>query len=218
MAKVPQIRYLGQSGFHILLKSGSFVIDPKDEKSGDREGDILYCTHKHYDHTGGVNTFLERNPKAIFITNDQVARAFSRWSERTITVYPGDTYSNGPWNLEFVECRHGLFRNVIDVGVVVRTDGFSFGHPGDTRTLLGFSDFELSVFGVPIGGAVSTSPKNAISQLSQFNSPPETVVPMHWLYRSPGAFCREMKEQLPNVRCIVPSDDETITLNSGATT
>ena len=213
LTEVPQITFLGQSGFHLVLETGSIVVDPKDKESGDRDGDILYCTHKHFDHTGGVNAFLQRNAEAVFVANEQVAKTFSKWSERTIIVQPGNTYSSGPWSFKFVECKHGLFRKINDVGVVVQIGGFSFGHPGDSTILLGFGDFELDVLAVPISGAVSTSPDCAVSQISQFKTLPKTVVAMHWLFRKPEGFCQKVREELPSVRCIVPKDGELLNLD-----
>ncbi|MHA2378895.1 MAG: MBL fold metallo-hydrolase [Candidatus Thorarchaeota archaeon] len=213
MGEVPQITFLGQSGFHLVLDLGSLIVDPKDKESGDRDGDILYCTHKHLDHTGGVGTFLERNADAVFVANEQVAKTFSKWSERVVVVQPGDTYSNGPWSFKFIECKHGVFRNINDVGVVVQTGDFSFGHPGDSKTLLRFGDFEIDVLAVPISGAVSTSPKSAVSQISQFKTLPKTVVPMHWLLRNPKGFCAKMSKDLPSVRCLVPNEGEVLILD-----
>jgi L-ascorbate metabolism protein UlaG (beta-lactamase superfamily) len=213
LAEVPKITFLGQSGFHLVMDSGSLVVDPKDKESGNRDGDILYCTHKHFDHTGGVDTFLERNADAIFVTNEQVAKTFSKWSERTIVVEPGETYSKGPWSFTFVECKHGVFRNISDVGVVVDSGEFLFGHPGDSKTLAGFSDFELDVLAVPISGAVSTSPKSAVTQIGQFKTLPKTVVAMHWLLRKPRGFCEKVAKDLPGVRCLVPSEGELLNLD-----
>jgi len=188
-------------------------VDPKDKESGNRDGDILYCTHKHFDHTGGVDTFLGRNADAVFVANEQVAKTFSKWSERIVVVQPGNNYSNGPWSLKFVECKHGVFRNINDVGVVVETGEFSFGHPGDSKTLLGFGDFELDVLAVPISGAVSTSPKSAVSQISQFKTLPKTVVAMHWLFRNPKGFCAKVGKDLPSIQCIIPNEGEHLNLD-----
>ncbi len=69
MPEIPRITYLGQSGFFIETPELKLLIDPSNKRSGDLEGDLVYCTHKHFDHVGGVKTFLNRNSHAILIGN-----------------------------------------------------------------------------------------------------------------------------------------------------
>ncbi len=73
MTDLPIITYLGQSGFLLEYEKSKLIIDPASKKAGNRDGDIMYCTHKHFDHIGGANVFMERNPSAILVCNEQTA-------------------------------------------------------------------------------------------------------------------------------------------------
>ena len=64
-----KVRFLGQSGFQLTKGRSTILIDPADRRSGDVDGDLVYCTHGHPDHTGGIPTFMERNPEATLLAN-----------------------------------------------------------------------------------------------------------------------------------------------------
>jgi L-ascorbate metabolism protein UlaG (beta-lactamase superfamily) len=208
MVEQLRITFCGQSGFRLQLGSSTMIIDPGNRRAGDTSGQLVYCTHSHFDHTGGVEAFLERNSEAILVGNEQIAHKFKKWNERVITVIPGETFEHDPWRLEFIECRHGLFRNVLNVGVVVRTPNTSFGHVGDAITFQGFYGANLDILAHPISGMFAASPKRAISELKQFARPLPVLIIMHWLWRNPKKFCKELEMAIPDTRCIVPVENE----------
>lgn len=195
--------YLGQSGFLISKDGSSLLIDPYGEKSGDVEGDLVYCTHAHSDHTSGVPAFMERNPKAILVANHEVIQKFQKFKDRVVVAREGEIYNHGNWALEFIKGEHGLL-GCLNMMVAVRNGEDSFGHCGDTITLKGFYNAGLNVLAVPIIGLLTTSPSKAIEELKKFTKPLPVVVPMHWLVRSPNSFCESLSENLPSARCIVP--------------
>ena len=69
-----QVKFLGMSGFQLTKGGSSILIDPPNRKAGDVDGELIYCTHRHSDHTGGISSFMERNSDAILLTNEQVAK------------------------------------------------------------------------------------------------------------------------------------------------
>ncbi|MFX0053444.1 MAG: MBL fold metallo-hydrolase [Promethearchaeota archaeon] len=210
MSKWPEIRFLGQSGFQIRFGTKSLLIDPSNKKSGDHDGDVVYCTHKHLDHTRGVGIFLERNPEALLVGNGQVIDALGKWRERAVEAKLGEEINFDEFTLEFVECEHGFFRGIVVYGVIIKSDGFAFGHCGDSVDLERFGDKNLDLFALPISGLVATSPNSAIEQLAKFNTPLPTVVPMHWLFRRPKSFCKQFQYEFPDGKCIIPEEGAII--------
>ena len=198
-----KVRYLGQSGFQLTKGNSTILIDPFDKKESDVEGDLVYCTHRHYDHTGGISIFMERNPEAFLITNKQVSEQFSQFANRTVLAFDGESYHHGPWEFSFIESKHGLV-NDLNLGVIIRNGDDSFGHCGDTITFEGFSSSNLDAFAIPIAGIMTTSPSKAISELRKFEKPLPTIVVMHWTIRNPQNFCKKLSKAFSNVRCIVP--------------
>jgi len=207
-----EIEYLGQSGFRIAVGDSVLLIDPSNKKSGNFGGDLLYCTHKHWDHTGGVSTFLERNKKAEFIANKQVLQIFPEYFNRSVTAVAGETHSHGIWKLEFIEGKHGLFRGIDNTGVIVRVGDKSFGHVGDTVTLKGFRDKRLDILAIPIAGGPTMSPKKAFQELKRFSVPLPRIIPMHWLFRSPNGFCKKVRESIEDISCSVMKKGEVLTI------
>lgn len=206
-----KVKYLGWSGFQLCKGNSSILIDPFDKKSGNIDGKVVYCTHGHPDHVGGIPTFLDRNPDAILIANEQVAGQFKRYSDRTIIAQDGGSHRHGEWEFQFIEARHGFLRDN-NLGVVVRNGEETFGHPGDTITLEGFSSTKVDTLAIPITGVVTTSPSKAISELKKFEKPLPTIVVMHWVFRNPKSFCRRISSLFPHAKCIVPEKGELLPL------
>ena len=123
----------------------------------------------------------------------------------------GESHRHSQWEFQFVESRHGLLRD-LNLGVIIRNGGDSFGHCGDTVTFEGFSKSPIDVLAIPITGLLTASPSGALSELRRFEKPLPTIVVMHWTFRDPRGFCRRMREEFPDTRCIVPVKGELLPL------
>ena len=208
----PSITFLGQSGFFLQYKDSSLLIDPQNKAAGNRKGDIVYCTHDHPDHVGGVNIFMEQNPVAFLIGNTQVAKKFRKWTHRTVVVRTGEFVQQGPWNLRFIQEPYGFNKNKMNLGVIVRADDFTFGHVGDAVQFEGFANAKLDVLAVPIFGGFTTSPKQAIDELKKFDKPLPTIIPMHWVLRNPSGFCKLLQREIPEAICVVPEKNSILSI------
>ncbi len=206
----PSITFLGHSCFLLQYQGSTLLIDPQNKSMGQQPGDIVYCTHRHFDHTGGVNAFLEENAEAILIGNPQVAEKFAHWEDRVTTVNHWDVMVHKPWAFEFLQTPHGLFKGTMNLGVIVRTLNFAFGHMGDAVRFNGFAQTKHDILAVPIAGGFTASPKRAVEELKHFEVPLPTVVPMHWLLRSPKGFCKRLTTEVPEARCIIPQKGQLL--------
>lgn len=210
MTETPRITYLGQSGFYIETLESKLLIDPSNKRSGDFEGDIVYCTHKHFDHTGGVKTFLNRNPNAILVGNEQVSGKFSRFAEQVKIVSDGESYEHKSCSFSFTKLEHGVLKGTYNLAVEIHIGGFTFAHCGDAVSFDGFPTSPVDVLAIPIGGAFAASPRKALDMIQKLPDPLPTIVPMHWLLRSPEGFCKKLHNARPHVNCIVPSTGEPL--------
>ena len=206
-----EITFLGQSGFKLSKAGSSIIIDPTDKQSGNTTGNLVYCTHDHTDHIGGVSTFMDKNPDALLVANREVANQFSKYSERTVIAEHGGSYQSGDWSLKFIQLRHGII-NSINLGVIVSNGENSFGHLGDTVTYEGFYHEKLDTLAIPITGGVTTSPSKALDELSRFDKPLPNIVLMHWVFRNPKNFCKRFKTVFPDSKCIVPKRGQVLPL------
>jgi L-ascorbate metabolism protein UlaG (beta-lactamase superfamily) len=210
MNDVPRITYLGQSGFYIETNDCSLLIDPTNKKSGDVVGDLVYCTHNHSDHTGGVETFLEHNEDAILVGNEQVMSSFPQYAERAKTVSESEIFDFKSISMTFTKLRHGLFKGVYNLAVEVHIGEFSFAHCGDAVSFEEFPSSPANILAIPISGAFAAGPKKVIEVIRNLPNPLPTVIPMHWLIRNPKSFCKKLRKELPQVNCIVPVTGEKI--------
>ncbi len=199
-----RVTFLGHAGFLLESAKSGILIDPGNRKAGEVTGDMVYVTHHHIDHVSGIEAFLDGNPKSALLCGGKTAAMFHEWEGRIIPVRPGSDTSGGPWDMKFVKCRHGFVRWVENTGIIVRADGYSFGHPGDATEYGAFYGERLDMFAVPIPGFFATSPGRAIRELKKFSVPPRVIVPMHCLWRSPKRFCERVRKAFPDSACVVP--------------
>lgn len=202
---------MGQSGFLLSKGGSSFLIDPTDRRSGEVDGDAVYCTHNHPDHVGGIATFMDRNPDAVLVANHQVTDRYRQYSDRTVVAVDGASYSHGEWDFQFIEAKHG-FLKALNLGVVIRNGGDSFGHCGDAVDFNGFASTRLDTLAVPITGVLTASPARALSELKRFKRPLPVIVVMHWAFRDPHGFSERLSAMFPGARCIVPVKGEPLHL------
>ena len=206
-----EITYLGHASFLLEYNESRLLIDPGNKQNSRTEGNIVYSTHYHWDHTAGINDFLKINePNAVLIANKQVTKDYSKWGDRVITVEDGDKLTRGEWELKFIKGRHGFFRGVNNLGIIVKTPSISFGHLGDSISFEGFINEQIDALAIPIGGIFAASPKGAIKELEKFNQLPKSVIPMHWLWRRPTGFCKKLTRKFPDTKCIIPKKNEKI--------
>lgn len=205
------VRYLGWSGFQLMKDGSGVLIDPLDRRSGEVDGDAVYCTHNHPDHVGGIATFMDRNPGAVLIANQQVTERYRQYSDRAVVAENGASHRHGEWEFSFIEAKHG-FLNPFNLGVVIRNGGDSFGHCGDAVDFRGFASTQLDTLAVPITGMFTASPTRALSELKRFKQPLPTIVVMHWVFRDPHGFSDRLSTMFPGARCIVPVKGEPLPL------
>lgn len=212
MSEKPVITYLGQSGFLLEYNDSRLLIDPSNKKSGDLDGNIIFCTHNHFDHIGGVEVFLNRNPSAILVCNEQTAGKFTHHGERVKIVKGGDSFTYEPWDFQFTNLRHGFFKGVQNTGAVILIGEFSFAHCGDAVEFTDYPNQPVSMFAVPISGAFAANPGKVLKMVSNLDEPRPIIVPMHWLFRSPSRFCKKLHGKIPNIKCSIPVVGETLDL------
>jgi len=206
-----EITFLGQSCFSLQNGVSTLLIDPGKKKFGKVTGDVVVATHQHRDHINGVEIFLDHNPEAVFICNEQTAKRFKSWQDRIILAIPGEELVLEAWKFNFIKGRHGLFSWEQNTGVIVYSKDTSFGHAGDSVDFQGFAPDPPQVLALPIGGIFTASPKRALKELQSFSQPLPVIIPIHWLWRSPQKFCRKLRETFPDSQCVVPENGKPVT-------
>jgi L-ascorbate metabolism protein UlaG (beta-lactamase superfamily) len=97
-----------------------------------------------------------------------------------------------------------------NLAVEIHFDDFTFAHCGDAVSFDDFPTSSVDVLAIPIGGAFAASPKKALEMIMNLPEPLPTIVPMHWLMKNPGSFCKKLQELRPDAKCIIPSDGDPL--------
>lgn len=204
------ITYLGQSGFLLQDENTNLVLDPGKKTDPSIPIDIIYATHDHFDHVNGIEPILKKNPGAILIGNSQVIKKFKHLTDNLQIAESEKNIELKSWRLSFFKFRHGIFSNVKNLGVIVENIGFKFGHVGDAVEFKAFYQKNLDLLALPISGIFAASPTRVVRELNEFNTIPKTIIPIHWLFRRPKKFCKNLIEKFPNTRCIIPEKGKKI--------
>jgi L-ascorbate metabolism protein UlaG (beta-lactamase superfamily) len=127
-------------------------------------------------------------------------------------VDDGESFTHGPFTLQIKYLRHGLFKGMQNLGVVISTDNFSFAHCGDATDFQGFPMIPVDVLAVPIVGGFTSGPGKSTKMVMNLADPKPVIVPMHWLFRNPTSFCKKLRNQMPEIKCVVPIVGEPLKL------
>lgn len=200
-----KVTYIKQSGFMLQEGNSTLYIDPNQKNLLGKPGDMIYCTHNHPDHTTGIKSFLKSDPSTLLITHDAVAKKFNQFKNQIICISPNEELTERGWEMQFLQEPHGIFSKVKNIGIVVTTPTISFGHPGDAVRFQNFSNRQMDIFAVPIGGIFTASPKKVVKELESFTKIP-IIIPMHWLWRNPKGFCKQFHTIFPESICLVPQN------------
>lgn len=204
-----RLTYFGHSCFRLEIEKARIVIDPylTDNPFGrvplaKVPCDWILCTHAHADHICDALDLAERHGATI-VAPYELAEYFSGKGAKALDLMPGGGI-NLPWGrLDMTPAVHSSALELpggknrymgVPCGYVVRADGKSVYHAGDTAL---FGDMALIARGgldvalVPIGDRYTMGPTDAVEALKLLR--PRIAVPMHYdttekIRQNPHAF------------------------------
>jgi L-ascorbate metabolism protein UlaG (beta-lactamase superfamily) len=186
----------GHSCFRLEVSGTRLVFDPyltenphRRTELADVPCDYVLCTHAHLDHSCDALA-LARLHRATIVAPYELAEYFGAQGVPTIDLMPGGGVTL-PWGrIEMTPAIHSSSieqadgKNIamgVASGLVVRADGKSLYHAGDTAL---FSDMSLigrrglDVALVPIGDFYTMGPDDAVAALDLLR--PRLAVPIHY--------------------------------------
>lgn len=105
-----EIQFLGHSTFIIRFGGKSLLFDPFINPEiidiPDLSIDFILLSHAHFDHTRDVELILKTNPKAIIISNYEIATFYSNKGYHTHGINHGGKYNFSFGTLKFVNAVH----------------------------------------------------------------------------------------------------------------
>ena len=125
-------------------------------------------------------------------------------------VNDGDSFTHGPFTFKVKYLRHGLSKSVQNLAVVIQSENFSFAHCGDATDFQGFPMIPVDALAVPILGGFTAGPGKSTKMVKDLRDPKPIIIPMHWMFRNPTKFCKKLQNQIPGLKCIVPTIGESL--------
>jgi L-ascorbate metabolism protein UlaG (beta-lactamase superfamily) len=188
------LRWLGHASFEVELAGRTILIDPWFSKNpGDserlvapavtpqqiRRADIICVTHEHYDHKSraDIEAIVARTFAHVVAPPETLAELEDVVPLRQrVSAREGDAFDLLGVQIEVVPAKHP--QSAHPVGYVLRGEGKSVYHAGDTYDFFGMSKHGADVALLPIGGTYTMDVLSALNAVKHVR--PRVVVPMHY--------------------------------------
>ncbi|MFH1285206.1 MAG: MBL fold metallo-hydrolase [Candidatus Micrarchaeota archaeon] len=186
------LRYLGHSSFEILFDDTIIYLDPffKNEVNGKprevpcaisasdvRKADLIFISHEHAPHcdVAGIHEIVERTFATVVAPKPVLAKL--KISDRfKVDVRVGDKFAVKRIDVEVTKAAHP--QSQYPVGYILKKDGASIYHAGDTYDFTEMTDISADFALLPIGGSYTMDPIGAMKACKDLRA--KYVVPMHY--------------------------------------
>ncbi|ACB77474.1 metal-dependent hydrolase [Opitutus terrae] len=222
-----RLTYFGHSAFLLELARTRLLFDPylRENPHGSVDPksvpcDLVFCSHAHSDHVGDALE-LARLHHAKIVAPYELAEHFAAQGAETIDLMPGGGVTL-PWGrIDMTPAIHGSALELGDgktlsmgppSGFVVRADGQSLYHAGDTALfgdmrLIGRHGIDVAL--LPIGDFYTMGPADAVEALHLLR--PRLAIPMHFnsnpkIRVDPHRFAAEARRTGHPVRVMSPGE------------
>ncbi len=182
-----KIHWLGHDGFAIVGKDRTVVIDPfKTRKS--YYADIVLISHEHFDHLSkdDLKKFLKESTEIIAPKICQ--HELSSFKQKKTFVSPGETLKRDTLEIKAVPAYNinkfaqpgRVFHPKEEgrVGYVLKIDGVSIYHAGDTDNIPEIKGMDVDIALLPVSGTYVMTAEEAADAVRSMKV--KVAIPMHW--------------------------------------
>ncbi len=191
-----RVTYFGHSTFLVEIAGQRLVFDPflRDNPHGSVDPaavpcDYVLCSHAHDDHIADALN-LAKLHGATIVAPYELANHFAQHGAKTLDLMPGGGVDLSWGRIQMTPAVHSSALELpkgenramgLAAGYVVRADGKSLYHAGDTALfgdmkLIGRHGLDLAL--IPIGDFYTMGPADAVEALNLLR--PKLAVPMHY--------------------------------------
>lgn len=178
------IEHLGHACFKISGSGVVIYVDPFQVSSAPRDGDIIICTHDHYDHCSSEDILKVAKDDAVVVASPNCKHVLDELGLKYHMLEAGKSVEVKGVLVEAVPAynvnKRFHPRTYGGIGVVVSVGGVRIYHAGDTdhipemKQLRGRVDVAL----LPVSGTYVMSAEEAAS--AALDIQPKLAIPMHY--------------------------------------
>lgn len=195
------IRYLGHSFFKISFPGRSILIDPYINKTKKdpsfikqpnsfkrliecpvteaslKDISAILITHEHFDHFDkkAVETIALANNSKV-VAHESILKQLSIPKNQQYQISRGGKFILDKMEISAVDAHHP--QSFYPLGYLIKHDGTSVYHAGDTDLMDFFEDIEADVTILPIGGTLTMDVVDAVRAVKTMK--PRYAIPMHY--------------------------------------
>jgi len=178
-----KIELLGHASVRAEGEGVVVYVDPFQIKRARRDGDIVVCTHEHYDHCSprDIEKVLKEGGAIVAAANCEAK--LREFAVEKVFLKPGETAEIGRVKIDAVPAYNVAKpfhpREYGGVGVVLTIGGVRIYHAGDTDFIPEMGELgEIDVALLPVGGTYTMGPLDAARAVEVIK--PKVAIPMHY--------------------------------------
>lgn len=177
------ITYINHDCFRIRGSDAVVYIDPFKLEESPGDGDVVVCTHDHYDHCSPVDVEKVAKPDATIVAAKNCRDKVRGLGREVILLSPGESAEvKGIKIWAFPAYNIGKPyhpKNYGGIGVVVEVDGVRIYHAGDTDyipEMLKLENIDIAL--LPVSGKYVMDVEQAVKAAKAIK--PKVAIPMHY--------------------------------------
>ncbi len=178
-----KIELLGHASVRAEGEGVVVYVDPFQIRRARRDGDIVVCTHEHYDHCSprDIERVLKEGGTIVAAANCEAK--LREFAVEKVFLKPGETAEIGRVKIDAVPAYNVAKpfhpREYGGVGVVLTIGGVRIYHAGDTDFIPEMGELgEIDVALLPVGGTYTMGPLDAARAVEVIK--PKVAIPMHY--------------------------------------
>ncbi len=172
------MKWLGHDGFLVKARAKTLVFDPYSVSHAE-PADVILITHEHFDHCSPDDVARFQKEDSIIVTEPQAA---AKLSGDVRILAPGETlvlddieiFAVASYNQD--KAFHPKDNQWL--GFVVKVDGVSIYHAGDTDLIPEMDGLDVDIALLPVSGTYVMTWDQAVQAAKTIN--PKVAVPMHY--------------------------------------
>ena len=178
-----RLEYINHDCFRIEGRGVVVYIDPYKVDRERKDGDVVVCTHDHFDHCSPEDIKKVAKEGAVVVASVNCKDRVEELDYEKVFMEPGDKREVKGVLIEAVPAynvdKHYHPKNYKGIGVVVEIEGVRIYHAGDTDFIPEMKELKnIDIALLPVSGVYVMNAQQAVEAAKAIM--PKIAIPMHY--------------------------------------